>query len=329
MTRRRNSIAWGQKAWKPWVCGVAIAIAAPVLAGGPAGAAKPPPTRPGVPSIVSVKAAPHGAIVTYARPVHDGGAPVRSAQVTCVSSNGGIKATQNGPRSPITVHGMSVGKSYTCRVTARNRIGVSDASAPSGVVLPIENPKAALPGAPTITYVHAGPQSIAVGYSPPADKGGSLITTYRAKCSSSNGGNRGAKEHFVKSPIVMDQLTAGKTYTCIVQARNSGGFGASSARSNSVVTFGLPQITTATGGVRSVTVAFKHPNVGPPLIISYEIMCTSSNGGVAGSQSADASPIRVRNLSAAKAYTCRLRVRNGAGVSSFSRPSKPVTSTGS
>jgi titin len=214
-------------------------------------------------------------------------------------------------------------------VTARNRIGVSDASAPSGVVIPIENPKGAVPGAPTITYVHAGPQSIAVGYSPPADRGGSLITTYRAKCSSSNGGNRGGKEHFVKSPIVMDQLTSGKTYTCIVQARNSGGFGAASARSATVVPVGLPQVTAATGGVRSITVAFKHPNVGPPLVISYEVTCTSSNGGVPGFQSADASPIRVRNLSVAKTYTCRVRVRNGAGVSTFSRPSKPATSAGS
>ncbi len=329
MTGKRSSTSRHHSGWKPWACGVAIAIACPILVGAPAGAAKPPPTRPGVPSIVSVKAAPHGAIVTYARPVHDGGAPVRSAQVTCVSSNGGVKATQNGPRSPIAVHGMSVGKSYTCRVTARNRIGVSDASAPSGVVVPIENPTAAVPGAPTITYVHAGPQSIAVGYSPPADKGGSLITTYRAKCSSSNGGNRGAKEHFVKSPIVMDQLTAGKTYTCIVQARNSGGFGAESARSKPIVTLGLPQITSATGGVRSVTVAFKHAAVGPPLVISYEVTCTSSNGGVSGTQSADTSPIRVRNLSAAKTYTCRVQVRNGAGVSSFSKASKPVTSTGS
>ena len=329
MACRGNSLVSVRRGWKPWACGVAVAVACPLLVGAPAGAAKPPPTRPGVPTIVSVTAAPHGAIVTYARPVHDGGAPVRSAEVTCISSNGGVKASQNGPRSPITVHGMSVGKSYTCRVTARNRIGVSNASAQSGVVIPIENPKAALPGAPTITYVHAGPQSIAVGYAPPADKGGSLITTYRAKCSSSNGGNRGAKEHFVKSPIVLDQLTAGKAYTCVVQARNSGGFGPSSARSASIVTLGLPQITSATGGSRSVTVVFKHPNVGPPLVISYEVDCTSSNGGVSGSQSADASPIRVRNLSAAKTYTCRVRVRNGAGVSSFSRSSKPATSTGS
>ena len=171
-----------QKGWTVFLGAAVVAVAGAGLTGSPAGAAKPPPTRPGVPPLISVKAGPLSAIVAFGKPVHDGGAPVRSDLVTCTSGNGGVKGVQNGPRSPITVHGLSVGKNYRCTVAARNRIGVSNASAPSAVVVPLPLPLPDVPGAPTLTYVHAGPSSLAVGFTPPADQGGSIITTYRAKC---------------------------------------------------------------------------------------------------------------------------------------------------
>jgi hypothetical protein len=318
--------AFGRKGLTVGLCGIAIAAA--TLIATPAGAAAPPPTKPGVPAITSVTAAPLSARVAFNKPAHDGGAPVRSDTVTCTSSNGGVKATQNGPRSPISVRGMTVGKKYTCVVAARNRIGVSKFSAPSGVVIPLANPLPAVPGAPKLTYVHAGVQSIAVGFTPPANHGGTIISTYRAKCSSSNGGNRGSKENLV-SPVVLDELSPGKTYTCIVQARNTGGFGAVSNRSVTVVTLLPPKVTSAVGGQRSVTVAFTMPgNLGPPLRVSYQVTCISSNGGTTSSQSAASSPIRVRNLSIAKTYTCRVSVRNGSGVAGTSAPSKPAVTKG-
>ena len=305
-----------------------IVIAAAAIGVAPAGAATPPPTKPGVPAIISVQAAPLSAIVSFNKPAHDGGAPVRSDIVVCTSSNGGIKATQNGARSPISVRGMTVGKSYTCKVAARNRIGVGKFSASSPVVVPLPNPQKAVPGAPTITYVKAGAQSIAVGFTPPSDHGGSVITTYRAKSASSNGGHRGNKEHLV-SPVVLDGLSPGKTYTCTLQARNAGGYGPASSRSRAVVTLGPPKITSVVGGERSVTVGFTMPTAsGTPLVVSFRATCTSSNGGAAGAQSSASSPIRVRNLSIRKAYTCRVAVKNGAGTASTSAASHSVETNG-
>jgi Fibronectin type III domain len=303
-------------------------VGAAAIGSAPAGAAAPPPTRPGVPAITSVQAAPLSAVVSFDKPAHDGGAPVRSDVVVCTSSNGGITATQNGARSPISVRGMTVGKSYTCKVAARNRIGVSKFSAPSTVVVPLANPLKAVPGAPTITYVKAGAQSIAVGFAPPSDHGGSVITTYRAKCASSNGGHRGNKEHLV-SPVVLDGLSPGKTYTCTLQARNTGGYGPVSNRSRAIVTLRPPTITSVVGGERSVTVAFTMPTKsGTPLVVSFRATCTSGNGGAAASQSSASSPIRVRNLSIQKAYTCKVAVKNGAGTAATSAASHSVETKG-
>jgi hypothetical protein len=75
---------------------------------------------------------------------------------------------------------------------------------------------------------------VKVAFTKPADNGGAPITNYRATCSSSNGGAKGSHEG-PKSPITVSGLTAGKTYTCVVQARNKVGLGAASAASDPVV----------------------------------------------------------------------------------------------
>jgi len=90
------------------------------------------------------------------------------------------------------------------------------------------------PGAPTITSVTAGVQSVKVTFTPPASNGGSKIVNYRVVCTSSNGGRKGANEG-PKSPIRVGGLTAGKTYTCTVAAVNKVGRGPASAASDSFV----------------------------------------------------------------------------------------------
>jgi hypothetical protein len=50
---------------------------------------------------------------------------------TCSSSNGGAKKSATGTGSPITVAGLTGGKSYTCTVMAHNARGYGEASTPS------------------------------------------------------------------------------------------------------------------------------------------------------------------------------------------------------
>jgi len=197
----------------------------------PVGAATP--TVPGAPTITSITAGHRSVKVAFTKPADNGGAGVTSYRVKCTSSNGGVTRSHEGTRSPIYVAGLTAEKTYTCTLRARNKVGLGPASAPSDsvVVLP------SAPGAPTINSVSAGKGSVKITFTKPADNGGAKIVDYRAKCTSSNGGVKGARGTS-KSPVVVSGLTAGKTYTCTVAARNKVGFGPASAPSDPVVPSG-------------------------------------------------------------------------------------------
>ena len=62
---------------------------------------------------------------------------------------------------------------------------------------------------------------IALPFSPPASNG-HPITDYRARCTSSNGGVPSSPLQF-SSPIVINKLSLGKTYVCLVTAINARG----------------------------------------------------------------------------------------------------------
>ncbi len=212
---------------KVLACGVAIAGAA--LTGAPAGAAKP--TVPGQPTNVSAVARVRAVKVTFTKPTSDGGAHINEYRVKCTSSDGGVKRSRDGGHSPIVVDGLSANKTYTCTVAAHNKVGFGPASAPSNSVVTLPMP----PGAPTNVTATPGKRSVKVTFTKPASNGGSKITEYRAKCTSSDGGVT-RSHNGAHSPIVVDGLTAKKTYTCTVAAHNEVGFGPASAPSNPVVT---------------------------------------------------------------------------------------------
>ena len=107
-------------------------------------------------------------------------------------------------------------------------VGAAAFAAPVGAAAPT------VPGAPAITSVISGVRSVRVAFTKPADNGGAKITNYRVRCTSSDGGKAGAHEA-MKSPIVVSGLTAGKTYTCTVAARNKVGLGTASSPSDPVV----------------------------------------------------------------------------------------------
>ena len=210
-----------------------------------------------------------------------------------------------------------------CGVAA---FGLALAGLPAGAAGPT------VPGAPTITGVKAGVRSAQVSFTKPADNGGSKITNYRVRCTSSNGGAYRALTG-TKSPVLVAGLTAGKTYTCTVAARNNVGYGAASAPSDPFVPLasvpGAPTITGVTAGVRSVKVAFTKPSDdGGAPITNYRVACTSSNGGAKGSHEGPKSPIVVSGLTAGKTYTCTVRAKNKVGLGAASAPSDPVVPKG-
>ena len=90
-----------------------------------------PSTVPGAPSITKVTAGSGQATITFLPPPSTGGSAITS--YTALSS-GGQKASRS--LSPITVKGLTNGKSYTFTVTATNKNGPGSASSPSGSVTP-------------------------------------------------------------------------------------------------------------------------------------------------------------------------------------------------
>jgi titin len=165
-------------------------------------------------------------IVTSTAGANNGSA-ITSFTVTCTSSNGGGTGAVTGSASPLTVSGLTAGKTYTCTVKAINARGAGLPSAPS---LPVIVGSPAPPTGVTAVKLAAG--QVKVTFTPGATNG-SAIMSYTATCTSSDAGvtkaNTGAA-----SPLTVTALTPGKTYTCTVKATNARGAGLASSRSAAV-----------------------------------------------------------------------------------------------
>ena len=55
----------------------------------------------------------------------DGGSPITGYTAQCESADGGEPGVESGSGSPVSVTGLSPGKSYECRVKATNAVGDS------------------------------------------------------------------------------------------------------------------------------------------------------------------------------------------------------------
>lgn len=86
---------------------------------------------------------------------------------------------------------------------------------------------AVLPGAPTITALTPGWYSLKLYFSPPAAVPGAVITGYASTCTAPNRAT--VTTSASKSPISMNWLPGGVTYTCTVVAKSASGNGPASA----------------------------------------------------------------------------------------------------
>jgi extracellular elastinolytic metalloproteinase len=157
----------------------------------------------------------------------DPSAGITSFNAECVSTDGGVTGTQSGPVSPLTVSGLTTGKTYQCHVMATNPIGSSAFGAFGD---PVQLPMLTAPGAPVISSAKAtSPKKAKVTFTL-GSTGGSPVTSYSVTCQGKHGAKTRTKTG-PASPITVKGLTPGKKYTCTVTATNAVGTGPASAKS--------------------------------------------------------------------------------------------------
>jgi titin len=273
------------------------------------------PTIPGSPTIVggaSVTPANDSALVTYGDHVNDAGDDVTSYTANCISSDGGDPSTATAPDVPVDVTGLTNGATYTCTLYATNSRGDGPASDASDPFSP-----AAIPGTPDAPDVTPGDSRVFVSFDAPDDSG-DPITSYDVQCISSDGGDPGFATD-VASPIEVDGLDDGNTYTCEVRATNGTGTGLWSPDSADVVVGpqvpDAPEITDLERGSNSVTIGFTTPDDHDSPISSYTVTCQSDDGGATQTASSDSSPIEVDSLTNSSYYTCTVDATNDVGTS--------------
>ena len=285
----------------------------------PASAEVVPATVPGTPGTPTITRGVGQIVVRFSAPPTNG-SPITNFTATCTSSHAGVTGSHSGPSSPITVSGLTNGRSYTCSVTATNAVGTGPRSSPSASVI-----VGTAPAPPTIVSVlpgrAPGPTGpLAVSFKAGSNNG-TPISSYQATCVPVT---PGAATHVVTStgtPIVVPGLTTGKAYTCFVVAISaSGTSGRSGTMTTTVGTPSPPPITSITPRGHGLTLSFVVPSNNGNLILRYHAVCRATNGGATASQFARGSPFPVNALTPGGRYSCTLAAINdrGAGPASTS-----------
>jgi len=96
---------------------------------------RPPSAPTGVKAVPGTTATGTGPLTVSFVAGASNGSPITGFTVTCTSTNKGVTGKKTGTKSPITVTGLSTGKTYRCTVKATNARGTGPASAPSGAVI--------------------------------------------------------------------------------------------------------------------------------------------------------------------------------------------------
>ncbi|MEY9863623.1 RHS repeat-associated protein [Catenulispora sp. GAS73] len=189
--------------------------------------------QPGPPALVMATPGVAQATVSWTAPADDGGSPVTGYTVTTYDRNNAVVGTPisaTAATTTATVTGLTNAASYYFGVTAANSAGTG----PQLYSTPVT--PAGPPAAPTDVTPHPSNRSVYVSWTPPANDGGSPVTSYVVTAV----GTSSTLTKTVSSPnALFSGLENGTAYTFSATAANAvAGSGQSSAPSSAVAPTG-------------------------------------------------------------------------------------------
>ena len=279
-------------------------------------------TVPNAPTSLSATAGDGQAIISFT-PGSNGGSAITNYKYSTDGSNY-IELSPAVTTSPITITGLTNGTSYGIYLKAVNARGESSASSSVSVT------PSTIPSSPTSLSASAGDGSATISFTPGAN-GGNAITNYQY---STDGTNYTALSPTdTSSPITINGLTNGTSYTIYLKAVNPNGV--SSASSSVTVTPSTipsaPTSLSASAGDGSATISFTPGANGGNAITNYKYSIDGST--YTDLSPSDAStPITISCLTNGTSYTIYLKAVNANGDSSASTsvsviPSQPPVSS--
>ncbi|MGO8826497.1 MAG: fibronectin type III domain-containing protein [Acidimicrobiales bacterium] len=296
-----------------------------------------PLTVPGAPTNVVAASDSASADVSWTAPASDGGSVITGYTATAYTSQAGTTTAGTACTTAslaCSVTGLTNGTTYYVGVVATNAAGSSVTSSPLQAVTPI-----ARPGAPTVTAVNSGNSYLSVAFTA-GSAGGDPITSYQY---SLDEGNIWTAASGTVSPLIIDGLTDGTTYTVLLRAVSAAGPGAASSPQTGTP-YTYPDAVsassiTANGENASAVVSWAAPawDGGAPIsnqtvsgVADAAYTVTAFNSASGGTQLATcttsgALSCTLTSLTNGTTYYISIQAGNAAGLSARSTPRVPVT----
>jgi hypothetical protein len=268
------------------------------------------PTLSGAPASTIVS----GRSYSYSYTV--GGSPAPDVAVTSGALPPGLQLSGAGVLSgtPTTTG------DYPFTVQANNGVGTA-ATVDSEIT--VNAPQ--VPGPPTNVVATPGDGQTVVTFTPPADDGGSPIDSYIAIASP--GGIIGSG---TRSPIIVNNLTNGTSYTFTVRAMNSVGEGPASAASSSVAPRTVPDAPTdlmAAPQDNAVRLSWTAPGSGGAPILGYQVQYSTDGGNWTDATAPTGTSTTVTGLTDGTRYSFRVAANNVVGAGDWSNSLDATPST--
>ena len=274
--------------------------------------------------------------LTWAAPASDGGAIITGYKIEVSADAGSIWSTLvTNSDSATTTHehtGLTAGTTRRYRVSAINSVGVGAVS----TVASATTAAAGTPGAPTgLTATANGRTRIDLSWTAPTSDGGSTITGYKIEVSADAGSIWSTLVTNSDSATTTHEhtgLTAGTTRRYRVSAINSAGTGAASNEASAATANAAPEavddLAATSASASAINLEWTAPGNGGSAITGYRLERKTASGSysvVSLSIAANATSYADSSLSAATAYTYRIRAVNGVGNGGWSNVAAATT----